>query len=226
MSTSGQIGGKLTVAQYITTAMELLGILAPGNEPEADEFDSGIRYLNSMLKGWQSDGCNLWRNEETTITWPADTASCTLSPTVLDVIAARFVQSSDFERYLDRWELADYRILPTKMASGNPTMFAFQKTTGQPILYVWPVPITECELKADVARVTEDVTAIDQEVDIPQEWAECVYYNLAARMAGTMATGRVDPRREGQIRQDAAEMYARMSSFDRPGSYTFERWGR
>lgn len=225
MSTSGQIGGKLIVKDYITTAMELLGVLAPGNEPEADEYDSGIRYLNNMLKAWQSDGCNLWRDEVVEIVWPAATAECDLSPTVIDVISARYVQSTTFERWLARWERGDYDVLPNKISAGTPTIFVFVKTTSNPKMILWPVPPAEVTIKANIARVTEDVTAVDQEVDIPQEWAECVYYNLAVKMAGTMATGRVDPRREGQLRNDAAEMYARMASFDRPGSYTFEPWG-
>ena len=130
-----------------------------------------------------------------------------------------------FERWLARWERGDYDILPNKFSAGTPTLYVFIKTTGAPKMSVWPVPSEEITIKANVARVTEDVTAVDQEIDIPQEWAECVYFNLASRMAGTMATGRVDPRREGQVRNDAAEMYARMASFDRPGSYTFEPWG-
>ncbi|MDO9334938.1 MAG: hypothetical protein Q7T61_00925 [Caulobacter sp.] len=226
MSTSGQIGGKLVVKDYITTAMELLGILAPGNEPEADEYDSGIRYLNSMLKAWQSDGCNLWRDEVVTIDWPAATAECDLSPTVMDIISARYVQSGTYQRWLARWERGDYDLLPNKVSVGTPTMFVFVKTTSNPKLILWPVPSEAVTISANVARVTEDVTEVDQEVDLPQEWAECVYFNLASRMAGTMATGRVDPRREAQVRADAAEMYARMSSFDRPASYTFEPWNR
>lgn len=226
MSTSGQIGGKLTVRDYITTAMELLGILAPGNEPEADEFDSGIRYLNNMLKAWQSDGCNLWRDEVVDIAWPAATSELELAPNVIDVISARYVQTTTFERWLDRRERGEYNNYPNKLTPGTPTIFVFVKTTGNPKMNLWPVPADAVTIRADVARVTEDVTAIDQEVDLPQEWAECVYYNLAVKMAGTMATGRVDPRREGQLRNDAAEMYVRMASFDRPGSYTFEPWGQ
>lgn len=224
MSTSGQIGGKLTVRDVITTAMELLGTLAPGDDLAGDEAVSGIRYLNYMLKSWQADGCNLWRDEEVEITWPAATAECELSPTVMDVISARYVQSTTYERWLARWERGDYQVLPNKISVGMPTLYVFIKTTGAAKMAIWPVPATQITIKADVARVTEDVTALDQDIDIPQEWLECVYYNLAARMAATMGTHNF-PMVVADVNAKAQSLYASLSSFDRPGSYTFQPWG-
>lgn len=221
MATSGQITALLTVRDYVLAAMQLLGVIAPGDDIEADEADSAMRFMSSMLKAWQADGCNLWRDDEVDITWPADTPQCDLSPNVIDVISARYVQSTTYERWLDRWERGAYQSLPNKIAAGFPTMFVFIKTRGNPQMAVWPVPSSEITIRANVARVTEDVTDVDQTIDIPQEWAECVYYNLAARMAGTMGA---NPNIARDVNDKAREMYVRMSSFDRPGSYTMEAW--
>lgn len=223
MATSGQITGLLTARDYITTALELLGQLAPGDEPTGEEMVSGVRYLNFMLKSWQADGCNLFRDEEVTITWPANTADCSLAPTIMDVMSARYVQSSTYERWLDRWERWDYQQLPNKIASGMPTSFNFVKEVGSPRMRVWPVPSEEITIRANVARVIEDVTAADQEIDLPQEWTECAYYNLASRMANTMGSAKGGMAMVADVNAKAAALYGALSTFDRPGSIFFAK---
>lgn len=224
MSTSGQITGLLTAGQYVTLALELLGQCAPGDEPSGEELSSGVRYLNFMLKSWQADGCNLFRDEEVTIEWPAGQADCELAPNVIDVIMARYVQSSTYERWLDRWERWDYQQLPNKISTGLPTIYNFVKTVGNPRMRVWPVPSSTITIRANIARVIEDVTAADQEIDLPQEWTECAYYNLAARMANTMGAFKVGPQVVIDVNQKAGDLYAALSTFDRPGSVFFKRY--
>lgn len=77
MATSGSTDFNLTRDDIVAEAMELLGLLAPGETPKAQETQTCQRSLNMMLKAWQADGINLWTQTEATLLLTAGTASYT-----------------------------------------------------------------------------------------------------------------------------------------------------
>ena len=171
-----------------------------------------------MLKSWQSDGCNLWREEEETIVFPAATETVTLDPRVLDVQEARVEIDPTFQRILARWERGEYITLPNKTAPGSPTIFYFRRKRDTVTMTLWPVPPVETNILCTTARVIEDVTDLDQNIDVPQEWCETVTYNLAARLLDTFGITETRPVVASKIVAMACELYDKLSGFDRPSS--------
>lgn len=60
MPTSGTINFSVTRDEIITEALEILGVLAEGQVPNADQLTSSSRTLNMIAKSWQAAGLNLF----------------------------------------------------------------------------------------------------------------------------------------------------------------------
>jgi hypothetical protein len=218
MSTSGTINETFTARDVVTQAMTLITVLGGGETPSADDAAQGLTQLQWMLKSWQSDGCNLWREEDTTIVVPADTKTVTLDPRVMDIQEARVEIATDYQRILARWERGQYIVLPNKDVSGSPTVFYFRRKRDSVTMTLWPVPTEETNVYCTTARVIEDVTGLDQNLDVPQEWFETVTYNLAARLLDTFGITETRPVVASKIVAMARELYDKLSGFDRPSS--------
>lgn len=219
MATSGVITGLMTAGDIITSAMEMINVCAPGETLAAGDMALGVKHLNWLLKAMQGDGVNLWRQTDSTMTWPADTAAIEFSPAALDLTDFRV--AGDSERLLTRWESGEYDQLPNKSASGTPTIYSVQKTRDTIKVRVWPVPTEDTDMAGVVSRVIEDVTASTQNVDLPQEWTYALIVNLADRLATVYGFTDMAPRTAADLRANAARLYASMRDMDRPASVFF-----
>lgn len=223
MATSGVITSEDTVAQIVTDALIELGVYSANQQLRPADGELGRRRLNWMLKQWQDDGVNLWRQSEVTITWPAATASATLegllSPVegVNDILSLRLLVSAGYERELQRWELDDYNAFPNKTTPGDPSVYTVSRELGETKLRLWPVPASITTLYALVDRRVEDVTALTETLDVPQQHTRTVMMNLAANLAPAFGKAN-DPNAVLTVRE-AARLYQLMRANDRPASY-------
>jgi hypothetical protein len=218
MPTSGTISSTMTAAEVITAALQELGVLSAGENPTGEETILGLRSLNWMLKTWSAKGANLWRQDAMTITVPAASATIALDPEVFDIASLRVFTAPNQERWMLRYERAEYMLLPNKATPGNPTIFYLEKQRDGMALFVWPVPRAATTLKADIVRRIEDVTDASQTLDVPQEWLETVYVCLAARLCQSFGATRTDPTTAQVINARAAELEGILLDNDRPSS--------
>lgn len=218
MATSGTITSQLIVSEIVRQAMIELGVLSSGEAPEAEELADGIRVLNWLFKSWPSRGVNLWRETQGSVTFPIGIATVTLAPYCLDVMEARFVQSSTYERPLARWENGQYRQIPNKAQPGYPTAYYLDKQTTSISMTLWPVPNADATILYTYSRIPQDVTDGAETVDVPQEWTELVFVSLAARLIQTFGVNRTDPTTAQIIAQRAAALEQQMLDQDRPAS--------
>lgn len=78
----------------------------------------------------------------------------------------------------------DYFNLPNKSSAGPPNQFYYDPSRSTGTLYVWPAPnVISQVLKITYLRPIEDFDAATNDPDFPQEWIECLKYNLAVRLA-------------------------------------------
>lgn len=214
MTTSGIISSDLTVREVIQQALtDRTAIFSPGETVDADSMATGVQMLNLMLKSWQTD-CNLWRELSDTVT--ASTAQTALDPRVMDVLEARLTRSG-IDRPLTRWEWGEYIGLPNKAATGTPSIYVFRKARDSVSLFLWPVPSTAMTISYTAARVIDDVTDLDETLDVPQEWLEAVICNLAVRLWPAFNANNANP--PAVLVAMADQLYAQMRDLDRPASY-------
>jgi hypothetical protein len=219
MTTSGVTAWSLTARDHIQAALEDAKIIALGRTPRAAELDACLRRLNGMLKSW-STRANLFREAETTVPVTAGDATVTLPVGVRDVSGVRHVISATNERPLQPWTRGQYLQMPNKAAVGNPTIYYLTKTIGAAELTVWPVPSSNITLKIDYSRVAETVTDGSETIDIPEEWQEAVWKNLAIECAEIFGA-ELSPR----YMAAAERLYQQLLDSDRPDYYAFEYEG-
>ncbi len=209
MATSGVTTGLLTGRDMVRTAYELRAAVALDGDLSMVQLDFGLRQLNWMLKGWQSDGRDCWRLTDVVVDWTANTPEAVLDSNFLDVLNLRY----EDKRALERWSREEVaQGVADKAQTGAPTIYCPWRERDALWMRLWPVPPSAAVLRADVVRVAHDLTAPGQTVDIQQEWTETAIYNLATRLVGG------DPRLIPAIELRAADLYNRLPQFDLSGS--------
>ena len=218
MATSGTIAYALNARSLCTYALKKLREYGAGVTPGAEEMVDVLEELNLMLKGWQLSGPNLWRQTFGSVAMVASTASYALSPRPFRVIEARYRQASGIDIPMEEMNREDYVAIPQKTSTGVPTTFYVDYQRAETRLYVWPVPasVTTETVQYTFQRAFEDVTSLDQDIDIPAEYTDVIGYNLADRLQDTF--GKELP----IITRRAAQLLAIAQSADREAIVRFE----
>lgn len=203
MATSGSIDYNLTARIVVTEALELLGIVGENETPTAGNAASCLRTLNLMLKSWQAEGIDLWRYDEMHLqadgvynkgvynegiyedgVMPIGMQSYTIVPRPLRVLSVRHQLSGGTEIPMVEISREEYFDLPVKSTTGTPTHWYYHPARDSGIIYVWPTASdTSSDIKITYQRVLEDVDSLDDNLDVTQEWLECVCCSLAVRVA-------------------------------------------
>ena len=131
-------------------------------------------------------GINYWAVEQQTLTLVNGTASYTLPVGTIDIIDAVVRDSAGTDtsdQIINRVSIADYNQLPNKSSPGKPSQYMLDKQYT-PVAYFWQVPDRDTYSMVYWAiRQLEDVTASNQDADIPYRWNECICAGLASKLA-------------------------------------------
>lgn len=219
MATSGTINSTMTARAIVTRALKLLGAVGGAQTLSADDGADGLEGLNIMLKSMQADGVNLWRESEVQQTCLAGEVETLITPRVVDIQSARLIYG--YERTLSRWERGEYDQIPNKATTGIPSCYFLDERRNETYLRLWPIQSVDMVVAYTSARVIEDVTDLDQEIDVPQMWLECVCYNLAVRLFPLFGGERI-----AAVAPEAERLYDMMRNHDRPASVYMGGYGR
>jgi hypothetical protein len=216
MATSGSVDWTLTSRQVITEALEELGVVPIGETPSAEDGDKAMRALNRIFKsGGIKD--RLFIKAEAAVTLIASTAALTATPVSL----ARRVEgvrrrTSNIDTPLMELSREEYFDLPSKTQSGFPTCFYFDPQRAARTLYVWPVPdatiAASTTLRMTYRRVLEDVDALDNDPDVPQEYLDALVSVLAAKLILPYRKHLTDPSGAAKIEERAALLTAQLDA--------------
>lgn len=197
MATSGSINYNMTARDVCTFALEELREVGAGQTPNADDMAQVLRRLNLMLKSWQLNGPNLWRQTVGTVSLVSSTSSYVLSPRPYRIIEARYRDANSRDLPMEQLTRAEYYELPLKTSTGIPTTFYVDYQRAAATMYVWPVPAsaTTETVQYTYQRIVEDLDTLENEIDIPQEYLELVGTSLAVRCLSLFAKDNVELRR-------------------------------
>jgi len=114
----------------------------------------------------------------------AYTAADDLTGRPLRVESVRRRDSGNIDTPLGEMAREEYFDLPNKTNTGVPVEFYYDPGRDTGTLYIWPAPTTITQtLKFTYLRALEDIDAITNNMDFPQEWLETLKYQLAVRLA-------------------------------------------
>lgn len=224
MATSGTVTYSLDARQIITYALGKIGVLAQGEAPDAAQAAGALVELNLILKEWAFHGPWLSTKREGTATAVADTASYALSDNPVRVLDVRWRDANGNDLPMTALSREGYYDLPDKSVNGVPTSYFFDPQRAAQTLYVWPYPLTVTTetYRFTYQRRIEDVTSLDDDLDIPQEQLSMVGFVLASRLCDDYSLG--DPVTQ-RIRERAASLMQAAQDFERPDFVTMTAGG-
>ncbi len=100
------------------------------------------------------------------------------------VMAVRRLISSQLDTPLLMQSYADYVRMPNKFALGTPNMWSYDRQRDSLIINIWMTPSNVAYyLPFVIERKIQDINIGADNFDLPQEWGEAIYLNLALRLA-------------------------------------------
>jgi hypothetical protein len=229
--------------QIISLALRKLGVLEIGDVPSPDTIANAAMSLNLLIKQLSTEGLRLWKNSELVIPLTSGQTSYTLggssstlmydtqAPTVaitdrpLKVIQG-FYRNLQTTPYIDTPVMVvskqEYNILGSKYSTGtaNTIFYDVKKLNG--LLYVYLTPDanaqTNIQLHIVVQLPLDDLGSALDVPDFPNEWMNCLVWNLADQLA--LEYG-VPMNSRQEIGQRAGAYKALLSDWDVESSSTF-----
>ena len=194
---------NVTTIDYQTSPNGYIGLNYGTNNPiyaGSIGILPGVSGSFHILLEWSNDGTtwNLLQDTGTTVwvngTWlwydidpghtcqyyrMRETSGNTLA------VAEFFVGNNSTEIMMARLNRDDYTNLPNKNFTANqPFQYWFDRTIPYPTMYLWPAPSDPfIQMVVWYSRQIQDVGALQNQLEIPQRWYECIVMNLAHRMS-------------------------------------------
>lgn len=218
MSTSGSTSTIGTGADFITDALNLLGVLAEEEPMQAYDLARGLRFQTRMFKQWEARGIGSWLRTEGTLALVASTASYAFgaggafATIPFDITDARITRSSQ-RLPMTRMTREQYYALPNPTITGYPTQYFYDRQLTGGTFYVWPAPdATAGTVTFTYRRRIMDMISGPDNADIPPEWEKAIVENLAYDLIAVY--GKAGSDEAAKIAKDAPLSFAVIQGFD------------
>jgi hypothetical protein len=198
----------VTRDQIISLALRKLGVLEIGATPDADTVSNAAMSLNLLIKQFSTDGLKLWKVSELIIPLIANQTSYvlggsgsttmydSLDPTVpitdkpLKAIQG-FYRNTQVTPNIDTPVMLvskqEYNVLGSKFSTGTTNTIFYDARNLNGILYVYLTPDTNASTYLQLHLICQmplnDVTLSTDIPDFPNEWMNCLVWNLADQLA-------------------------------------------
>jgi len=233
----------VTRDQVITLALRKLGVLEIGSSPDPDTVANAAMSLNLLIKQLSTDGLKLWKVSELIIPLTSGQTQYTLggstsalmydalNPTVA-ITDKPLKAIQGFYRNLQSTPAIDtpvmlvskqeYNVLGSKFSTGTANTIFYDPRKLNGVLYVYLTPDlnaqTNIQLHIIAQLPLDDLNTALDIPDFPNEWMNCLVWNLADQLA--LEYG-VPMNSRQEIGQRAAAYKTLLSDWDVEASSTF-----
>jgi len=199
---------SITRDQIIGLALRKLGVLEIGDTPDANSTANAAMTLNLLIKQFNTDGLKLWKVSELIVPVTngktsyilggssSDTMYDALAPTVaitdkpLKVIQG-FYRNILSTPYIDTPVLLvskqEYNVLGSKFSTGTANTIFYDARKLNGILYVYLTPDLNAQNNIQLHLIAQmpinDITLATEVPDFPNEWMNCLVWNLADQLS-------------------------------------------
>ena len=184
MATSGSVAFRPNIEEIISESFERCGI---DNQTRTGYFaKSARRSLNLLFSEWSNRGINHWAVSNNTLSLTSGTSNYALPVGTIDIIDA-VIREDSTDQIINRVSIAEYNQIPNKTETGKPNQYMIDRQYT-PRIYFWQVPDDSYSMVYWAVNQLDDVTASNQDADIPYRWTDCICAGLAAKLALKYAT--------------------------------------
>jgi hypothetical protein len=179
MATSGTVAFRPNVEEIIAEAYDRCGL---GAETRTGyQAVSARRSLNLLFSEWANRGINYWAVSQNTLTLSDGTTSYTLPVGTIDIIDA-VIRDGSTDKNINRVTISEYNEIPNKTTEGKPSQYMIDRQYT-PVIYFWNVPDKTYTLNYWAMNQLDDITASNQDADIPYRWSDCICAGLASKLS-------------------------------------------
>ena len=213
MATSGSVNYSVTANEIITSAYELARVKDPDETLTPKQSSVGKSSLNKLLKYYVKMGMPLWAIKKGIITLTLSDESYTCGPSGTGLserplrILEAFYRDGTSDTPLDIISRQEYWELGNKSSNGRPHQIYYDPQLTSGVLYVYnPADASAVGdgIHLVYHRPFEDIDALTDTFDFPQEWYIVIEYNLAVDLA--FRSG-IKQTRISQLQAQAQEFY-------------------
>jgi len=179
MATSGTVTFRPNVEEIIAEAYERCGL--DGQTRTGYQAVSARRSLNLLFSEWANRGINYWAVSQNTLTLSDGTASYALPAGTIDIIDA-VIRESSTDQTINRVTIAEYNQIPNKTTEGKPSQYMIDKQYT-PTVYFWNVPDKTYTLVYWAVNQLDDISASNEDADVPYRWSDCICAGLASKLS-------------------------------------------
>ena len=184
MATSGTVAFRPDVEEIIAEAFERVGI--DDQTRTGYHASAARRSLNLLFSEFANRGINYWTVQNNTLSLTSGTTNYTLPEgtiDLIDVVIRETIGSTQTDTVVQRISISEYNQLPNKTATSKPSQFMLDKQYT-PKINVWQSPDSnDYSLVYWSMNQIEDVTASNQDTDIPYRWQDTICAGLASKLA-------------------------------------------
>lgn len=175
----------------IDRALRLIGAIASGESPTAQESADALVALNAMISSWQTEKLNVYAFVDTAFTLVATDSSYTVGPAGNFALTPRpskienvYVRASDIDYPVELIDKDKWLSIPDKTSDSDIPIYAYYEptlTTGT--LQLWPVPNAAYSLHIVTWTTLVELAALATTITLPQGYERALAYNLAIEIA-------------------------------------------
>jgi len=198
----------VTRDQIISQALRKCGVLELGDTPDAASIANAGIALNLLIKQLSTEGLKLWKVSELIIPLVANTTKYILggasSVTMYDSLAPSTAITDKPLKVIQGWyrntqstpdidtpvllvSKQEYSLLGSKFSTGSSNTVFYDVKTTYGVLYVYLTPDTSTATNTQLHLIAQmqlkDITTALDTPDFPNEWMNCLIWNLADQLA-------------------------------------------
>lgn len=179
-----------TALALIQSSMRLIGALAEGETPTAQEAADALVVLNDLLDAWTLEGLVLYRLKSEEFALAAGQGAYTIGPeadfdTARPVaIAQAFITEGGVDTVLaGPLAVEDWNRIPDKTTRGTPQAIHYDAAHPAGIVHLWPAPASALSLTLSMNMRFTALASTAEVISYPPGYAKALRYALAVELA-------------------------------------------
>jgi hypothetical protein len=181
----------------VISALRLIGVLAPGEQPTFAEANDSLMVLNQMIDSWNSDRAVIFTTSSQDFPFTLNKQAYTLGPggdfdaqrpARIDAMSAILLTNpgNPVEVPIDMFNVEQWQIeIPVKVVTSSFPQICYDDG-GFPLrtLNFWPIPVTQpTSLRIYSWQAIGAATSLQSSLSYPQGYARALRYNLAVDLS-------------------------------------------
>lgn len=180
----------MTARDLIRASLRVIGAVATGETPPAEELNDGLQALNLMLDGWFGRKTMVYAVTRESFALTVGKGSYTIGSggdfdTVrpVRIESALLRDTSNIDHQVKVYSREEYNRVSSKTAQGRPTELYFHPAYPAATVYLDSVPSAAYTLHLDSWKPFTKFTGLDTEVTLPPAYERALKFNLAVETA-------------------------------------------